>query len=556
MLFLCALIFMSAAALAQEQLWVDLSTVPLTAQAGFPLRISWRLRGTSASPPSRAQVDLADPAGATVYDSGEYACAGDDECGFSHSFPASVVARLAPLRAYAYRVRVENADGWTAWSARAPLLTGPSASRAEWPGGASWICSSPLASDARSTMLRAELALPAGALVASAVMSVIGLGQFRASINGARVGANDFNTPGWTAWNSTLLFSSYDVTALLRPGANALGVVLGNGMFNVPRPAERYTKWVGSFGPRMLLLALRAELSDGTVVTFATDASGGGWLATDDGPITFTHQYAGEDFDASRDMPGWDSPGFDGFDASLRRRRVAWAAAADCSGVAPAGALVASNFPAIQVAEELPPVYVNTTLAASGSWVVDLGRNFAGFATVTVANVSAGWGLRVTPSETLRDGAIDQSSGGTPAYWDIYPNNTGETTNITLNPTFWWYGFRWLHVALVPSPVVPQWRDDAAPASITVTKAVYGGNSDTPGDETAAAGSWCDGKTDCLYEVCVCGDNTCGAGAPPCLPDPAPNQAKDFSIYWSCGDGRNFSCYLPAEADNQGLDLS
>jgi alpha-L-rhamnosidase len=539
-------------ALAQEQLSVDLSTVPITAQAGVPLRIAWRLRGTSASPPLRAQVVVANAEGATVYDSGGYACAGDDECGFSHGFPAAAVAQLAPLRAYVYRVRVANADGWSAWSARAPLLAAPGTSRADWPSGASWICSSPLATDARSTQLRAELALPAGARVASAVLSVIGLGQFRASINGARVGADDFNTPGWTAWNSTLLFSSYDVSALLRPGANALGVVLGNGMYNVPPPAQRYTKWVGSFGPRMLLLALRAELSDGTVVSFATNTSGA-WTATDDGPITFTHQYAGEDFDAARDMPGWDAPGFDGFDASLRRRRIAWAAASDCSSVAPAGALVASNFPAVQVVEELPPVFVNTTLASSGSWVVDLGRNFAGFATLTVANVSAGWGLRVTPSETLRDGAIDQSSGGTPAYWDVYPNNTGETTNITLNPTFWWYGFRWLHVELVPSPV-SVWR--SVTPSITVTKAVYCENCDTPGDETASAGSWCDGKVDCLYEVCVCGDNTCGAGAPPCIPDPAPNQVKDFSIYWSCGDGRNFSCYIPAEADNHGLDLS
>lgn len=62
-------------------------------------------------------------------------------------------------------------------------------------------------------------------------------------------------------------------------------------MYNVPNPAPRYTKWVGSSGPRMLLLLLSVTLDDGTTFEVASTAgAAGGWIATDGGPIVFTHQ--------------------------------------------------------------------------------------------------------------------------------------------------------------------------------------------------------------------------------------------------------------------------
>lgn len=531
----------------------DLTPVTVQPDSLSPRRVSWRLRGASTAAPTRVQLMILDAAGNTAHDSGERSCAGDgdDSCGYAHTFPASVTAQLARNAAYTYRVRVASAEGWSAWSAGVPFLTGPGTARTDWPG-ASWVCSSANATDARTTMLRSEFALPADARITSAVMSIIGLGQFRASLNGEFV-SDDYNTPPWTKWSAKLLFSTYDVTAAVRAGLNVVGVVLGNGMYNVPNPSPRYTKWVGSAGPRMLLLTLRVMLSDGSVLNVTSTP--GAWTATDDGPVTFTHQYAGEDLDLSRTVEGWDSPGFD----PLANRLVQWAPAVDCSGAAPAGTLIAADFPPVKVVEEIPVVFINTTLASKGSWVVDFGRNFAGFPTLTVANVSSGWGLRVTPSETLRsDGTIDQSSGGSPAYWNVFPNNTGSATNITLAPFFWWYGWRWIFVELIPSPppsTAASKLSSSAP-SINVTSAVFGQNCATQGDETAAVESWCGGKSKCTYDVCVCGDNTCGAGAPPCIPDPAQNCAKSFAVFWACGDGRDFSCFLPAEADDHSLDLT
>ncbi len=74
-----------------------------------------------------------------------------------------------------------------------------------------------------------------------------GLGQDELRINGRKVG-NDELTPGWSDYRKTVYYDAYDVTALLRAGQNAMGVMLGNGMYRVLKTPGRYTKFVGSFG--------------------------------------------------------------------------------------------------------------------------------------------------------------------------------------------------------------------------------------------------------------------------------------------------------------------
>ena len=50
---------------------------------------------------------------------------------------------------------------------------------------------------------------------------------FSIAINGQTVGEDVFN-PGWTDYSKRVQYSVYDVTALLRPGENALGALLGD----------------------------------------------------------------------------------------------------------------------------------------------------------------------------------------------------------------------------------------------------------------------------------------------------------------------------------------
>ena len=94
-----------------------------------------------------------------------------------------------------------------------------------------------------------------GAKLVSATLNISGLGQFEAHINGHNV-TEAVLTPGWSDYRKRIYYDTYDVTKLVVPGENAIGVLLGNGMYNVKCPANRYTKFRGSFGgPKLVAVA-------------------------------------------------------------------------------------------------------------------------------------------------------------------------------------------------------------------------------------------------------------------------------------------------------------
>jgi alpha-L-rhamnosidase len=102
----------------------------------------------------------------------------------------------------------------------------------------------------------------ASAQVKRATLYVSGLGVFEAYLNGEKVGY-DVLVPALSEYNKRVFYMTYDVTKLVRPGANALGVMLGNGRFFAPRyniPTATRT-----FGYPKLLLQLEMEMADGKV---------------------------------------------------------------------------------------------------------------------------------------------------------------------------------------------------------------------------------------------------------------------------------------------------
>ena len=112
--------------------------------------------------------------------------------------------------------------------------------------------------------------------------------------------------PGWTDYRKTILYNSWDVTPLPKSGVNALGVLLGNGMYNIEGTKGRYTKLIGSFGQPKPLLQMQVDFTDGTSTTIVSDRS---WKFSP-GPILFSSIYGGEDYDARREQQGWDRPPF------------------------------------------------------------------------------------------------------------------------------------------------------------------------------------------------------------------------------------------------------
>ena len=274
--------------------------------------------------------------------------------------------------------------------------------------------------------------------VAKAELRIAGLGQFEAHI-GSKNGMHLVGSRGlheaWTDYKKTVIFESYDVTAQMQPGAHVIGVMLGNGMYNVQRTRtadgkSRFTKFEGSFGVPKLIAELRLTYADGLTQVIATDET---WKAAR-GPVTFSSTYGGEDFDARKELDGWDIVGFQDTD---------WSAAAVVDG--PGGKLTAALAP--EVVQFGPYLPVKTTDVGQGRVVYDLGQNFAGIPHIRVQG-PAGAVLKLTPEELVDpDGSVNQSHSNRPVWWTY--TLKGSADGEEWEPQFGYYGFRYVQAEWV-----------------------------------------------------------------------------------------------------------
>lgn len=275
--------------------------------------------------------------------------------------------------------------------------------------------------------------------IAAATLCISGLGQFEAHINGRDV-TEAVLTPAWSDYSKRIYYDTYDVTTLLHPGENAIGVMLGNGMYNVEKTPGRYTKFQGSFGQPKLIAQLRLRFSDGREQLII---SNGSWK-TSPGPVTFSSTYGGEDYDGRLEQPGWDAPGFN--DGN-------WSSAAVVSG--PGGKLVPETIPPVKAFERYEPVKV--THPRPDVSVYDLGQNFSGWPEIDVSG-RRGSSLKLIAGELLdTNGFVTQRSA------NAYPNSQNSFTYVLKgegvehwHPRFSYYGFRYVQVEATgaPPPVI------------------------------------------------------------------------------------------------------
>ena len=224
---------------------------------------------------------------------------------------------------------------------------------------------------------------------------ICGLGYYELYLNGEKVGDHLLD-PGYTRYDRRALYVTYDVTDQLKRGANAVGVILGNGWFNC------HTKAVWNFheapwraAPK-LLFHLHVDYADGSSVNIA---SGGHWHCST-GPIVFDSIYGGETYDARLEKPGWSTASYD-----LSK----WE---DVQLVeAPTGKLSAQMMPPIKVDQILKPVKISEP--KPGVFIVDVAQNLAGMAELHVkgpagTRVQMRYGERLSPDGTLDAGDIEQ----------------------------------------------------------------------------------------------------------------------------------------------------
>ncbi len=278
------------------------------------------------------------------------------------------------------------------------------------------------------TMLRKEfdVAKP----IRRAVVSVTGLGLYELRINGRRVG-DHLLAPEWTRYSKRIQYQTYDVTDLLRDGKNAVGAQVAGGwwagpmMLQPPKPNAQ----------ECLLMRLDIDLAGGGRQTIVTDPS---WQSTTDGPIRRTGIYYGETYDATKEMPGWDQPGF----VAAGWHPVQVLPFPD--GVGHVNLVAQRNEP-IRVVKELRPIKM--TEPEPGVFVFDMGQNMVGWCRLK-ADAPAGTRITVRHAEALdEDGMIFTASIGPAAQINEYTWRGGEAS---LEPHFTYHGFRYVEVAGLP----------------------------------------------------------------------------------------------------------
>lgn len=275
-------------------------------------------------------------------------------------------------------------------------------------------------------MLRREFELDGA--VKSARAYVTSHGLYEMKINGRKVGDQVF-TPGWTSYNKRLQYQTYDITDLLEPGVNAVGVILGDGW---------YRGWIGFggqrnfYGTRLGLLAqIEITYTDGRTETVGTDES---WKAST-GPILMSDIYDGETYDARMEKDGWSSPGYDD---------SGW------SDVTVTGhskeILIAPEGPPVRKIQEIRPVEILTT--PEGDTVVDMGQNMVGWARLKV-NGPRGTEVTLIHAEVLtKEGNFYTENLRAAAQKDTYVLKGGGEE--IYEPHFTFHGFRYVKVKGYP----------------------------------------------------------------------------------------------------------
>ena len=193
--------------------------------------------------------------------------------------------------------------------------------------------------------------------------------------------------PGFTDYSRTVLYTTHDVTGLLRSGENVVAAELGSGHYDDATKTWDWgwenAEWRGV--PRLRLELHVAYEDDSEQVVVSDDT----WRVTVAGPTRYDSYYLGETYDARREIPGWDRPGFD--DSS-------WAAARVVE--APAGTPRAQAHEPIRVVGTRPPG--SRREPTPGVFVYDVGQNLTGWAEIRV-KAPAGTAVEVFYSEKIDD---------------------------------------------------------------------------------------------------------------------------------------------------------
>jgi alpha-L-rhamnosidase len=228
---------------------------------------------------------------------------------------------------------------------------------------------------------------------ARAVAYVNPLGYYELYVNGRKVDDHVLS-PAVTDYSKRTLYVTHEIADYLVPGKNVVALWLGRGWYVKGHPGVIHD------GP-LVRAQFDISMGSGSPIQIVTDES---WKVRESslsplGRATAFGDYGGERYDPALDLPDWNSAALD--DSGWQA-----AAAFEPPQVLTAAQMVEPN----RIIETIPAVRVDPY--PQGGWVIDLGRNFTGWAEVRLPAVPQGTTVKLEYSDQAEP---DKPAPGTPA---------------------------------------------------------------------------------------------------------------------------------------------
>jgi alpha-L-rhamnosidase len=349
----------------------------------------------------------------------------------AEQFVTYAAKSLQSFTKYYWVVKIWDKDGRESSSAIASFETGMM-EMANWKGN--WIADTKDIQLKPAAYFRKTFNIDKKIIKARAYIAAAGL--YELSVNGRGIGDCRLN-PMYTRFDRRTLYVTYDITAQLQQGNNAIGVLMGNGWYNHQSTAVWYFDKAPWRARPSFCFDLRITYNDGSVETVSSDE---GWK-TSLSPVIFNSIYTAEHYDARLEIPHWDEPSYN----DSNWKKVIYMSA-------PSKNIVAQSMVPIRNVEKIMAKSIH--VFSDTNYVYDLGRNIAGVSSIKVSGES-GTVIRLKHGERLyANGHVDQSNidvhyrptdDSDPFQTDIYFLNGGAAQ--TFMPHFNYKGFQFVEVS-------------------------------------------------------------------------------------------------------------
>jgi alpha-L-rhamnosidase len=324
---------------------------------------------------------------------------------------------------YWWRVRVREGKGQlTNWSKPSFFITG--LSNSSWK--AKWI-SVDWNSCKSLPYLRKQFTINEKPISAIVYLCALGCGDL--FVNGNLNDETRVLDPAQTNYEQYALYTTFDITSKLSKGDNCIGVMIGDGWYHQNKV---WGTWAAYGNPKMRL-QLQLTYADGHKETIISDET---WQWKE-GPVTSSNIYAGETYDARKEIDNWCKPGNTFNDWSH--------------------AIVANDgLPIYLKPQIMEPIRLLETVTAKhiwknkqGNWIIDFGVNMAAVPRFNVS-LPKGSVIKLKMGEYLSpDSLVDFSTTGVEATGVIQTDEytcKGRANEVWI-PRFTYHGFRYAELS-------------------------------------------------------------------------------------------------------------